>query len=63
MTINDDKGCKCGGAWEELEWCELHNEVCDLGGYCAMNVFSQTGCPHRLDKLRCKKCGVTVDAQ
>ena len=58
-----NKGCSCGAAWDELEWCELHNEVCALGDYCAMNVFSKAGCAHRKDRLRCKKCGVMVDIQ
>ncbi len=58
-----DKECSCGGSWEEVEWCELHNEACALGDYCAHNVFSRSGCEFQKDKLRCKKCGVIVDAQ
>jgi len=66
MTINKgpyDKDCSCGGHCEELEWCDLHNEACALGDYCAINVFSETGCPHRIEKLRCKECGIILEAQ
>lgn len=58
-----DKECSCGGAWEELEWCKLHNEVCVMGDYYAVKIFIKTGCPHVKEKFRCRKCGVMVDIQ
>ena len=57
-----DKECKCGSSWEELEWCNLHNEACVLREFCAHNVFSRFECGFYKDKLRCRECGTIVDA-
>ncbi len=60
MTFNEDryltKGdkCPCGGAWEEVEICDLEGDEC--GPECPINEHA-SDCEHYTGKLRCKRCG------
>lgn len=55
--------CACGGDWDPIDWCALHNEECLYKEFCAMELPNLAGCPERKEMLKCSRCGARVEAQ